>query len=103
LSDLTSIVIWTRDFLVAQGEQPPPANIFQDNQSTMALVDKGISTSDRTKHVKIRYFWVKDRVDSGEIAIQYIPTEDMIADILTKPMQGEKFRKLRSMLLNWDY
>jgi hypothetical protein len=103
LSDLTSIVIWTRDFLVAQGEQPPPANIFQDNQSTMALVDKGISTSDRTKHVKIRYFWVKDRVDSGEIAIQYIPTEDMIADILTKPMQGEKFRKLRSMLLNWGY
>jgi hypothetical protein len=103
LSDLCSVVIWTRDFLVAQGEEPPPATIFQDNQSTIALAEKGFSTSDRTKHVKIRYFWVKDRVDSGEIKIVYIPTEDMIADILTKPLQGEKFRQLRMSLLNWVY
>ena len=103
LSDLCSIVIWTRDFLEAQGELTPPATVFQDNQSTIALADKGHSTSDRTKHVKIRYFWIKDKVGSGEIKISYLPTEEMIADILTKPLQGEKFRTLRTMLLNWTF
>jgi hypothetical protein len=71
--------------------------------STMALVDKGASGSERTKHIKIRYFWVKDRVQSGEIKVEYMPTEEMVADILTKPLQGSKFVTLRNMLLNWVY
>ena len=103
LSDLCSLVIWTRDFLVAQGMNPPPATVFQDNQSTMALIDKGQSTSERTRHINVRYYWVKDRIESGEIQIVYLPTEDMIADVFTKPMQGQKFLDLRAMLLNWRF
>ena len=67
------------------------------------MIDRGCSASERTRHVNIRYFWVKDRVDSGEIKIIYLPTEDMIADVLTKPMQGEKFLNFRASLLNWRY
>ena len=103
LSDGASVVIWGRDFLLAQGEKLGPAVIYQDNMSTMALVDKGASGSERTKHIKIRYFWVKDRVQSGEIKVEYMPTEEMVADILTKPLQGSKFVTLRNMLLNWVY
>jgi hypothetical protein len=103
LSDMCSLVIWSRDFLLAQGEDPPPATVYQDNQSTMAMIERGASTSERSRHVKIRYFWVKDKVDSGEIKIVYLPTEDMTADVLTKPMQGEKFLKFRSMILNWCF
>ena len=103
LSDLCSSVIWSRDFLVAQGMDPPPATVYQDNQSTMALIGKGQSTSERTRHINVRYYWVKDRVDSGDIQIVYLPTEDMVADIFTKPMQGQKFLNLRSMLLNWRF
>ena len=103
LSDGASIVIWGRDFLLAQGELLGPAVIYQDNQSTMAMVERGGSASDRTKHIKIRYFWVKDRVDIGEVRIEYMPTDDMVADILTKPLQGAKFAALRAMLLNWEY
>ena len=69
----------------------------------MALVNKGSSSSERTKHIKIRYFWVKDQVDKGEVEIVYIPTEYMKADILTKPLQGAIFLRLRQMLLNWEY
>ena len=40
--------------------------------------------------------FIKDRVDLGEIKIQYLPTEDMVADYFTKPLQGELFIKFRT-------
>lgn len=102
LSDYASQVIWTRNFLQAQGYQiaDPPATVHQDNQSTMKLAEKGRSSSSRTRHVHIRFFFIKDRVDSGEIKIVYLPTDLMVSDLLTKPLQGEKFRQLRRLLLN---
>jgi hypothetical protein len=100
-SDTASRPIWSRDFLVAQGYKVPPAKIYQDNMSTIALATRGIASSDRTRHVAIRCAWLKDRHDTGEIETIYMPTEDMIADILTKPLQGEQFKRLRSLLLNW--
>jgi tagatose-1,6-bisphosphate aldolase non-catalytic subunit AgaZ/GatZ len=103
LSDMCSRVIWCREFLIGQGMSPPPARVYQDNQSTMALIKRGSSASDRTRHVAIRYYWVKDRVEAKEIEVVYMPTEDMIADVMTKPLQGEAFKRLRDMLLNWTY
>jgi hypothetical protein len=94
-------VIWIRNFLVSQGLSIGPAVIKLDNMSTITLIERGSSTSMRTKHVHIRYFWVKDRITSGELKIEYQPTQEMIADILTKPLQGELFISLRSKLLNW--
>jgi hypothetical protein len=60
-------------------------------------------TSECTRHINVRYYWVKDRIDSGDIQIVYLPTEDMVADIFTKPVQGQKFFNLRAMLLNWRF
>ena len=102
LSDSLGQSIWTRDFLIGQGYTMGPATVFQDNKSTMALAAKGRSTSDRTRHIHIRYYFVKDRVDSGEVRIEYKPTKLMLADLLTKPLQGELFRAMRRELLNWD-
>ena len=41
-------------------------------------------------------------MESGELELEYLPTDDMLADLLTKPLQGEKFRCLRDELLNWE-
>ena len=101
LSDMCGKVIWHREFLIAQGIDVPPARVYQDNQSTMHMIERGSSTSDRTRHVAIRYYWVKDRVEAQEVEIVYCPTNDMVADILTKPLVGEKFTILRNALLNW--
>ena len=79
----------------------PPVCAYQDNTSTVFMAEKGRSTSDRTRHINVRYFWIKDRIDTGELELKYLATKDMIADILTKPLQGELFRKLRALLLNW--
>jgi hypothetical protein len=48
----------------------------------------------------VRYFFTKDKVESGELVIEYLPTEEMLADLLTKPLQGALFRRLRNQLLN---
>ena len=102
VSDGLGEVIWARNFIAHQLGQTEvkPAIVFQDNMSTMALIEKGRSTSSRTKHINIRYFFVKDRVESGEVVIKYLPTEEMVADMMTKPLQGTLFRKLRARLLN---
>ncbi len=66
----------------------------------MRLLRNGKSSSDRSKHIKIRYFWLKDRVDAKDVLVEYIPTGDMLADLLTKPLQGDLFIKLRRSLMN---
>ena len=100
LSDSSSQVIYSRDFLIGQGYSLDAATIYQDNQSTMALVKNGRANSERSRHINIRYFFVKDRVEQGDVKIEYMPTGDMIADVLTKPLQGSLFARLRDLLLN---
>jgi hypothetical protein len=101
-SEMLPQVIHSRNFLLAQGHSVDKAVMYQDNQSTMALIKKGRSTAESTRHIAIRFYFIKDKVESNELRIEYMPTEDMIADILTKPLQGELFRKLRAKLLNWN-
>jgi hypothetical protein len=93
-------VIWCRNWLIAQRYTSQPATVYQDNQSTIKMVENGETTSNRTRHIATRYFFAHDRVKTGEIQLKYKPTEDMIADLLTKPLQGKAFRKLRDLLLN---
>jgi hypothetical protein len=101
LSDSANQVIWTRNFLISQGYDIGPAIVYQDNQSTIAMVKNGKSNSERTRHIAIRFYFVADRVASKEIKLEYMSTSDMLADILTKPLQSHLFLRLRDQLLNW--
>jgi hypothetical protein len=102
LSDGLSQVIYTRNFLIGQGYNVPPATVMQDNTSTINLAQNGMSNSEKTRHIDIRYFFVTDRIKSGDIIIQHMGTENMIADLLTKPLQGELFARLRDLLLGYS-
>ena len=53
-----------------------------------------------TKHIKAKFFFIKDRVDDGEIKVVDCPTEEMWADIMTKPLQGTAFQVMRAELMN---
>ncbi len=101
VSDGLSQVIWTIDFLKAQGYQGFEVIVYQDNKSTIHLIKKGMSTSDRTRHINVRYYFIKQFVDKGIVKVEYCPTREMIADILTKPLYGSLFRELKAKLLNW--
>ena len=82
-------------FLDAQGYESLPIILHQDNMSLMTLAEKGRSTSERTHCIQIRYFWIHDYIDRGDIFLLHCPTEEMIADFFTKPLQGELFIKHR--------
>ena len=101
LSDSSNQIIWTRNFLLAQNYSIEEATIYEDNKSTIEMVKNGKSNSDRTKHIASRFYFIADRASSKEIKLVYMPTDDMIADLLTKPLQGKKFIILRRLLLNW--
>ena len=98
VTDSIGEVIWLRGFLVALGYALPPAVLYQDNQGTIALCERG-GAGHRTKHVKIRNFWIKERIDDGDIEVKHMPTESMVADVLTKPLQGAHFVKLRDAII----
>jgi hypothetical protein len=101
--DVMPQILWTRHFLEAQGYTIDDSIIHQDNRSAILLEQNGRrSSSKRTRHLHIRYFFVADRVDSGEVSIQYCPTSDMISDFFTKPLQGSLFRKMRNFIMNID-
>jgi hypothetical protein len=87
VSEVLPQVLWTRYFLEAQGYGVSNSIVYQDNQSSILLEKIGRSSSSkRTRHMDIRYFFVTDRVDSKEVDIQYCPTGNMVADFFTKPL-----------------
>ena len=102
MSDGTPQVIWTKEFMAGQGYGVQSALMYQDNTSTIALAARGKSRSARTRHIAIRYFFIKDRVESGEIVIEHLGTDQIIADGLTKPLQGDAFRVSRDRLMGTD-
>ena len=80
LSDSLTQVLWTRYFLRAQGYDVGAVTVYQDNKSAILLAENGrMSSSQRTRHINIRYFFVKDRIDGGEIKVEHMPTEEMLA------------------------
>ena len=65
---------------------------YTDNQSAIAIA-KG-TNSTKTKHIDIAYHYVRKRVLDGKVNLQYIPTDRMLADILTKPLPYSKAKNL---------
>ena len=75
--------------------QKDPTTIFEDNQGAMAL-SKNPKNHSRTKHIDVKYHYVRESVDNGTIAVEYRPTAEMVADTLTKGLAKPKFEKFRN-------
>ena len=87
----------------AQGYEVTKNILYQDNKSSILLEKNGkASSSKRTRHISIRYFFVTDRIAKGELTVEWCPTENMIADFMTKPLQGTIFRKFRYIVMGVD-
>jgi hypothetical protein len=101
LSDSASQGLHTRAFILAQGYECGAMTVYQDNMSTMALIERGRSAAERTRHIDIRYFWLKERVTNGEAIVKHMGTKEMYANLLTKPLQGAHFIAERDALTGW--
>ena len=73
--------------------------LYEDNKSTITLVQNGNPTSKGTKHVKMKYFFIHQHIDNGDMRLEYCNTEDMIADLMTKPLVGGSFNKLKELVV----
>ena len=99
-SDFLSQTIWTKLFIEAQGYRQITSEYFQDSLSAMQMEENGrASAGQRSRHINVRYFFLKDRVASGDIVLLHCPTLDMIADFFTKPLQGKLFRRFRDVIM----
>jgi hypothetical protein len=98
--DVMPQILWTLYFLEAQGYKINDNILYQDNKSSILLETNGRGSSGkRTRHIDVRYFFIADRVKSGEIRIEHCPTGIMIADYFTKALQGALFSELRDMIM----
>ena len=99
-SDYIPWTLWTKWFLQAQGYTVDQNIFYQDNQSAMKLETNGIkSSTEKTRHINIRYFFIKDVIKREAIDLKYCPTESMVADFFAKPLQGKLFKYLRDIIM----
>jgi hypothetical protein len=90
--------IWLRKLLVGIfGVQMRPTVIYCDNQSCIKLSENPVF-HDRSKHIEIRYHFIRDYVQRGAVELQYISTDEQVADILTKALGRGKFVPFRDKL-----
>ena len=98
--DVLPQVLWTKQFLEEQGRPDTTTVVYQDNTSSILLERNGRSSSTkRTKHMHIRYFYITEQVRNKVVHITHCPTEEMVADFFTKPLQGSLFTKMRNYIM----
>ena len=84
----------------AQGYKMDKSVFYQDNESAIKLEKNGMkSCGDKSRHIKIRYFFIKDILENEKIELRHCRTERMIADFLTKPLQGTHFTRMRDIIM----
>jgi hypothetical protein len=98
--DLSVLILWTRLFMQCQGYDIDKNILFQDNKSTILLERNGKkSSSSRTRALNIRYFFLTDQIQKGNLIVEYCPTTEMVADYFSKPLQGKLFQRFKKAIM----
>jgi hypothetical protein len=90
-------LLWMRQTLSDYGYKLTKVPLLCDNESSIRMADNPIEHS-RTKHIAIRYHFLRDHQQRGDIEIAYVSTKEQFADIFTKPLDEKIFTKLRHEL-----
>ncbi len=94
-------MLWSLYFMQSQGYDVEIIELYHNNKSSELLMTSSCFLSGkRMKHIKARFFFIKDREDNREMIIVHGPAEEMWADALTKPLQGKAFREMHTKLMN---
>ena len=90
--------VWMRQLSSEIGiEYTKPVIVCEDNQSAIAMT-KNPQFLGRTIHIAIKYHYIREQVYDGTVNVQYCSTENMLADMLTKPLASTKFSQLCSLI-----
>jgi hypothetical protein len=90
--------VWLRRLLASlTGVEAEQVTLKVDNESAIALIKNPVH-HDRTKHIDIKYHYIRDCVENGSTVVEHVRTGDQLADILTKPLGRVKFLELRDRI-----
>jgi hypothetical protein len=90
--------VWFRKLLTnVFDHERDPTIIHCDNQSCVKLFEN-LVFHDRSKHIEIKYHYIRDMVHRKAVHVQYLPSHEQIADIFTKPLAKTKFEYFRERL-----
>jgi hypothetical protein len=92
LADATREAVWLQNLHCEIGVDITPMKIYGDNQSALAIA-KNPQYHKRTKHFDIKHHYIREKINDQTIIVDYCPTENMTADIFTKPLAKAKFQK----------
>jgi hypothetical protein len=102
LCEAVKEVVYLRRILEFMGfTQKGPTTIFEDNKSCIEMV-KGNINHKVNKHINPRFHYTREQQNNGLVQIEFLPTQEMIADLLTKGLGGEKTQYFTRLMLNWD-
>jgi hypothetical protein len=94
LSDSSRQISWITNLLGELGYQLDPITLCGDNQGSLFLANNP-AQNNRTKHIDIRYHYIKECVEQGKISLFFVPTYEQAADLLTKNLPAPTLLKLR--------
>jgi hypothetical protein len=101
VSEEFSQSVWTKYWLEDAGYKVNKLNIYQDNKSAIVMLLNGKPSGRAARHINIRHFLIKNYIDEGIINLEYVNTDNMLVDVLTKPLQGKKLKFFTSKILKW--
>jgi hypothetical protein len=100
VDDAATMILWTKLFLEAQGYDVEKNIVYQDNKSTILLETNGKKSSGKqTRAQNMRYFFVTDQVEKGNMQIEHRGANNMVGDFFMKPLQGERFQRFWNDIL----
>ncbi len=86
-----------------QGYEIKQNILYQDNKSTILLEQNGKKSSGKcNRALNIRYFFLTDQIEKGNLIVEYCPTTEMVADYFSKPLQGRLFQKFRTAIMGHE-
>ena len=92
--------VWLVGFMRDQGYPIDRKMFYQDNMSAIFIENNGsVSAGEKSRHINIRFFFIKDILKRENIEVKHCPTERMIADFFKKTLQGKLFRYLRDIMI----
>ena len=94
-------LLWVNNFFQAQDMHVNNTKLFQNNQSTILLEKNSRPLGLKcTRHINIWYYFITGQITKRELNVEFCPTNKMIVDFFTKPLQGVTFLKLCNAILN---
>ena len=100
ICDGATLGLHIRAFLEHQGHSIGPTILHEDNESTIKMVLAGKPTTKQSRHINLRYYFVKQHIVSGELVLLYCCTADMLADMCTKAQVGGVFTSIRDRVIH---